>query len=150
MKKFSVFPLLLGVLFFSNTIFAQTQTTGVIGKLFTKTEANTLYGPVLKSVTINTSALSALLSRTPKFVLFNIINGQLYILNSNRSLLSGPSTALSASQQMRVASTSVFNQLIQKGGASTTTVELRGNGVLTVTNGNDTLEETTSCPPYCP
>jgi len=138
-------------LMLSSIIIAQTQTTtGVIGKLYTKDQANQIYGPVLQSISINTTSLSALAAKTPNYIMFNILNGQVVILNSYRSVLYGPMTAVSASQVFRVFSTSIVNQLIQQGGSPTTNIELRANNTLTVSNGEETLEMSYTCPPICP
>lgn len=150
MKKNYLFLIISAVIIFSGIINSQTLSSTVVGKLYTKAEADQIYGPVLQSVTINTSALSAITAKTPNYIMFNIINGQLYILNSARTVLSGPATAVSASQVFRYFSTSIVNQLIQQGQATSTTIELRGNDVLTVTNGDSTLEMSYPCPPYCP
>ncbi len=150
MKK-NLLPIVAALIFLSGLSFAQTQTTtGVIGKLYTKTQADQIYGPVLQSVSISTSTLQSLLAKSPKYIMFNIINGQLVISTPQRSVLSGQMTALSTSQPMRLYSTSIINQLIQQGGASTTTIEIRANNIVTLTNGTDTLESGTPCPPNCP
>ncbi len=141
---------LSGVILLSCLVNAQTLSTSVVGKLYTKADADQIYGPVLQSVTISTSALSALAAKTPNYIMFNVLNGQLYILNSVRAVLSGPTTSVSASQTFRYFSTSIVNQLILQGGSSTTTIELRANNTLTVTNGDSTLEMSQYCPPDCP
>ncbi|MCL5030655.1 MAG: hypothetical protein M1480_16710 [Bacteroidetes bacterium] len=149
MKKNYLFLVISAVIIFSGLINSQTLSSSVVGKLYSKAEADQIYGPVLQSITINTSALSAITAKTPNYIMFNIINGQLYILNSTRTVLSGPATAVSANQVFRYFSTSIVNQLIQQGQASNTTVELRANNTLTVTNGNSTIEDAGSCPPVC-
>ncbi len=149
MKKNYLFLAISGILLLSGLINAQTLSSSVVGKLYTKADADQIYGPVLQSVTISTSDLSSLTAKTPNYIMFNIINGQLYILNSSRVVLSGPVTAVSSSQVFRYFSTSIVNQCLQQGQASTTTVELRTNSVLTVTNGDVTLEMGSPCPPYC-
>ena len=149
MKK-CLLPIVAALIFLSGLSFAQTHTTtGVIGKLYTKTQADQIYGPVLQSVSINTATLQTLLAKSPKYIMFNIINGQLVISTPQRNVLSGQMTALSASQKMGVISTSVVNQLIQQGGSSTTTIELRNN-ILTLSNNNDTGTIGSWCPPFCP
>lgn len=150
MKKLWI-PFTAVLFVFSTVIFAQTSTsTGVIGKLYTKDQANQIYGPVLQSISINTSSLKAMTARTPKYIMFNILNGQLYILNSDRTVMSGAMTNLSASQPMRLFSTSIVNQLVQQGNSSNTTIELRADNIITITNGDVTLEQAVLCPPACP
>ena len=149
MKK-NILTGIAALLLLSSIAIAQTTTsTAVIGKLYTKAQADQIYGPVLQSIPISTSTLSALAAKTPNYIMFNIINGKLAIANSARMVLSGAMVSLSASQQMKVFSTSIVNQLIKQGGASTTTIELRANNTLTVTNGDNTLEMAQACPPWC-
>ena len=149
MKKFSVLYVLLGIIFLSCLVNAQTQSLGVVGKLFTKTEADQLYGPVKQSISINTSTLTNLAAKTPDYILFNIVNNNLYILNSSRAVLDGPTLSVSSSQVFKVASTSMLLNLLKQGQSATTTFEVRAN-VFTVTNGDFTLEEVATCPPVCP
>lgn len=148
MKKSFIFYLLIGIISLSNLILAQTQSLGVVGKLYTKAEADQLYGPVKQSISINTSTLTNLAAKTPDYILFNVINNSLYVLNSSRAVLQGPATAVSSSQVFKLFSVSMVKQLIQQGQSTTTSIELRAN-VLTVTNGDYTLEDALSCPPWC-
>ena len=120
-----------------------------VGKLFTKAEANKLYGPVQKSITISSSELANLASRTTDKLLVNIVNGQLYIMNNRRTALKSGPSMLSANQVFHVYSASLVKELIDKGGQAETTIEQRGT-VISLTNGNVTLEFSTDCPPYCP
>lgn len=151
MKKQFILFAAAALLMLSNLMFAQNlPTRGVIGKLFTKVQADQMYGPVLKSVTINTSTLQALLAKSPKYIMFNIINGQLVIASHQRAVLSGQMATLNTNQPMKVFSTSVVNQLIQQGGYFTTTIELRTNNALTITNGTTTDGGGEICPPFCP
>ena len=82
MKKSFIFYLLIGIISLSNLILAQTQSLGVVGKLYTKAEADQLYGPVKQSISISTSTLTNLAAKTPDYILFNVINNSLYVLNS--------------------------------------------------------------------
>ncbi len=150
MKK-HLLSIVAALIFISGLSFAQIQTTtGVIGKIFTKAQADQLYGPVLQSVSINTSALQALLAKSPKYIMFNIINGQLVISSPQRTVLSGRMTTLNASQPMKVFSTSVVNQLIQQGSSTTTSIEIRTNDTLTISSGGSTDAGSGICPPFCP
>ena len=149
MKKSLLFSVLLTILFLlPSTSFSQTSTQ-VIGKLYTKTEANQLYGAVNKSIEISTSTLDSLLQIAPDNIMFNLINDQLVILDGKRNQIFGPAQSISANQIFYVFSTSQVQALLELGNSSVTTVELR-DSVLTVTNGDETLELGDICPPVCP
>ncbi|MHB8581363.1 MAG: hypothetical protein ACYDA4_16080 [Ignavibacteriaceae bacterium] len=125
-----------------------SQVQGTVGKLYTKDQANQLFGPVLSSQTISASALLALVQKCPQYIMFNIINGQLFVLNANRSVLSGPTAAVSPTQVFHFCSSSMILSLLQTSGATTINVELRQNK-LTITAGSQTLEDLMVCPPTC-
>ena len=162
MKKIYVFTLLFVLSLFvaSGYTYSQTsndvsktsdpaQTSNVIGKIFTKTKADSLYGPVLKAETIKTEALSGLAKKTPESMMFNFIEGKATVLNSSRIVISGPAQTIKPEQEFRVFSTSKVLELIKLGGSDITTIETRANNVITLTNGTTTLEETIPCPPIC-
>ena len=141
------------ILFFSLTIlivvtfnsFGYAQLTGVVGKLYTKVAADQTYGKVNTSVTVNTTTLIQAIEKSPDYLLFNIINGHLIILTGKRAVLYSTDlsiTSVSRSTVFHAFSTSMIKQLISSGGNSPfTTVELRDNDVLTVTNGTETIEQ---------
>jgi 16S rRNA A1518/A1519 N6-dimethyltransferase RsmA/KsgA/DIM1 with predicted DNA glycosylase/AP lyase activity len=123
----------------------------VIGKIYTKSTANNLYGSVLNSVEINSSLLQKLTSQTPNYIMFQIIQGKLVVLDSKRNVIytNGNFNAVSASTVFRIFSTSIVNELLKEGNNSETYIEIRNN-VLTITNGDETLEESELCPPFYP
>ena len=86
--------------------------------------------------------------------MFNIINGHLIILNRKRAVLystDAATTSVAMNVVFHVLSSSILKQLISTGGNNAfTTVELRDNDVLTVTNGNETADNLSLCPPWCP
>lgn len=132
-------------LFFSGLTFAQTQT---IGKIFTKDEANTLYGNVIFSVTINVSELDSLLSQTQNVVMFNIMNKQLVLLGDNRKVLSAGSVKISPTDIFAFCSKSKLLELLNYGDGTQINFEIRLSHP-TITYGLHTLEETNYCPPIC-
>ena len=129
------------------------QATKVIGKLFTKADANQIYGKVNTSVTVNTSTILQAMEKSPDYLMFNIINGKLIILNSKRAVLysSDFSTrSVSSNTVFHKFSVSKIKELISTGGNNAfTTIELRNNDVLTATNGTETIEGGILCPPNC-
>ncbi|MDP4175976.1 MAG: hypothetical protein Q8933_18505 [Bacteroidota bacterium] len=152
MKKWNFSALLLFLFFLaldSNFLSAQT----VIGKVYTKAEADKLYGPVLKSIKLPASQFKNILSRSGKFMKFRFEGSDLYILNTDRKeLFRSGSTAtvrtFSATDPVRVYSSSVVDELLSKGQSSTITIEQRAD-VMSVTDGEYTLENGTGCPPDC-
>lgn len=138
----------------STTISDTTRITGEVGKFFTKAEADSLYGPVLAADTIKTEDITKLAQSTPKFIMFNLIEGKAVILNASREVISTNSSMVSKDQTVdskqvfRLWSTSKVLELIKQGSSEITTVETRAN-TLTLTNGATVLEEPIPCPPFC-
>ena len=171
MRKFYLFTFLFSIALFisSNSTFSQTADgtskaptaisdttviTGEVGKIFTKAEADSLYGPVLIADTIKTEELAKLTTASPKYMLFNLIEGKSFVLNDSRAvllsnaLIVGKALTVSPTQAFRVWSTSKVQELIKQGGSDVTTVETRAKA-LTLTNGATVLEESAICPPLC-
>ncbi len=154
MKKILSTLTLTTLFFISLNSSGYSQAAGVVGKLYTKADANQTYGPVVSSVTINTEIILKAIEQSPDYIMFNIINGQLIILNGKRGVLFSTdklTTAVPARTVFHYFSTSKVKELITLGGNATfTTIELRPNNVLTVTSGTSTLEQSLFCPPFCP
>jgi hypothetical protein len=171
MRKIYLFDLLLvlALCVSSNYSFSQTANdstktsavsdtahiTGEVGKIYTKAEADSLYGPILTIDTIKTEDLSKFAENSPKYMMFNLIEGKAYVLNASREVISGPSLVVGKPQSVeptkafKLFSTGKILELIKQGGSDVTTVEIRSN-VLTLTNGSSVLEKSSTCPPICP
>lgn len=149
----SILSLTILIIISSNS-FGYAQATGVIGKLFTKAQADQNFGKVNSSVTVNTLTITQAIEKSPDYLLFNIVNGNLLILNRKRGVLysANPATMKVASNvPFHIFSVSKVKELISSGGNNPfTIVELRDNGILTITNGTETMEMSLMCPPYCP
>jgi hypothetical protein len=137
--------ILLLVIFFFNLSFSQT----IVGKIYTKDDANKIYGPVLSLTQISTGDLSNLTNQTTNYIMFRINNGNLIILGDQRKPLYPASVIVNPQDAMKLFSVSLVRKICLDGNNSITTIELRNNNVLTVTNGNYTLEYSTECPPNC-
>ena len=139
-------------LFISSSNYAQEQS--VVGKLYTKADANTAYGPVQISVNVDTKVIEKLIKKSPDYIMFNIKSGKLMITSRKKQMLFSNDASLksaAAGEIFQFVSTSKIKELLNLGGnGSITTIELRNDGKLTVTNGNETLEGMMYCPPYCP
>ena len=139
MKKF--LPTLFFVLLVSLQIFAQ-------GQIFDKNEADNLFGSVLVTKEIPTENLRSILSQSENKIMFNVIDNTLYILDNNRNLIIPSGGSVNSSTVFSVFGISVTEELLDKGGSSSTYIEIR-NEVLTITNGNFTMDMSEPCPPVC-
>jgi hypothetical protein len=119
------------------------------GKIIDKTKANELFGPVLYSIQIQTDELKSYTNKTSGVIMFKILNNDLYILDNKRNTLKPAGFIVNSMETFSVYAVSVVQQLINNGNNSVTYIEKR-NDVLTLTNGDFTLEFGVLCPPYCP
>ena len=77
------------------------RITTEVGKIYTKAEADSLYGPVLTADTIKTAVLTQLTVKTPKYMMFNSVEGKATILNSSRMVISGAAQTIKPEQELR-------------------------------------------------
>jgi len=120
----------------------------IIGQIFSKDEADKNFGPVLSSVKISSSQLTSLCSRANKYVMFNTKGGILSILKEGKTVLHPSGFKVDANEKYAVYSRSKIEELLSLGKADTTFVERR-KGVVSITNGQSTLEISDWCPPFC-
>lgn len=144
------------MLLISAQLFAQDAEMKVIGKLYDKEEAEELFGPVLEKAEINSAELKSL-AEPAEYVMFNIMDGNLYILDGKRALLSEvneekgiTAEAYNKETVFSMYSKSMVDALMEKGGEEKTYVQKRKDGLITVGNGAVVLELTKECPPNCP
>lgn len=119
---------------------------GVVGKIIAKDEANRLFGNVSQSVSFSTDQLISLLPEIENYVMFQNINGNIYILGDKRKVLFPANGSVEDHQVFHLLSKSLLLELFALGKSPATFIEKRG-GVLTITNGDSTLEYTYPCPP---
>ena len=124
------------------------QLAQVIGRLYPKSAADSIYGPVINSAAVNTSDLQMMTLKTQTYIMFSLVNGSLIISDNKRNSLFPSSFAIPGNQVFSVFSVSIVQELMTKGGSSATMIEHRQN-VLTLTNGDFTLEMGQLCPPFC-
>jgi hypothetical protein len=127
----------------SSIAFAQT-----IGKIYTKDEADKLYGNVIESVQISVSEVNSLLNQTQDKIMFSILNNQLVLLGDNRKVLSATTQNISPSDVFAVYSKSKLLELLNYGNGINVYFEKRASRP-TITFGLHTLEFATICPPIC-
>ncbi len=118
------------------------------GKILSKENANEMFGAVLISNQISTETLKLLVNNSTKVIMFNFINNDVYILDNKRRVLLPAGFSVNSSEVFHVFATSIVNELLSSGNNSDTYIEKRQE-VLTVTNGNYTLEFAWLCPPFC-
>lgn len=118
------------------------------GKIISKQEADELFGVVLISKEIPTSTLLSITESCVEIIMFKIIENDVYILGDKRKVLLPEGAVINSSEIFSVYSTSKVKDLLTIGSSSMTFVEKRKD-VLTITNGNSTLEYSLLCPPIC-
>ncbi len=145
--KSSLFLIFFLTLLFNGTIFGQ-------GKIIKASEADALFGPVLKSEKINVQHLKMIMKNTPERVMFGFKNGRVNILDKGRKAQFPSAAAIENSDVFHVFSTAIMEELIGLEKGTEVTVEERANNILSITTsstGGDayTLEFAQPCPPLC-
>lgn len=131
-------------------LFGAAAYAQVVGQIFTKEEANKKYGTVVESVSFPVRSLQVVLDKADKYVMFNIIDKQLYILDENRTALYPSGSTVDDKQVFYYFSKSIVEGLINfTEKQNNLDIELRKD-VLSITYGEFTLELQMLCPPYCP
>lgn len=144
--KFKSIILFIVLTFSAFSFNLQAQT---IGKIFSKSEANTLFGPVLDSKTMSVLELNSIISQTNQYVLFIIKNGVVAIKGDGGSVLYNGGITLNATDVFMKYSKSIVNDLFSQSISGLISIEKRSN-VLSLTTGELTLELGVDCPPLCP
>lgn len=137
----------LFLILISNSLFAQAEL-GVVGKIYTKADADKLYGKVLESKIISTKAIVEAIEKVDYYIMFKIIDGKVAIADRFRTSISPELVTISSDEVMHIYSKTKVAEVLNKGGEPTTTIEKRAD-VLTITNGMYTLEMAILCPPVC-
>ncbi|MGE5499221.1 MAG: hypothetical protein ACM3Q2_14155 [Syntrophothermus sp.] len=135
------------VLLSSDFSFAQT----VAGKIYSREDADKLFGPVLEKVSLDSDQFQKLVNNSGAVIMFKFESSGLYIFNDKRNVIysTGQNKTFLASDILKFYSLSVVNDLLNKGQASTVTIEKRQN-VISITDGSYTMEDAIACPPICP
>ena len=126
-----------------STCFSQVH-----GKIFTKSEANQRFGPVLVSVSVPTGDLQGMLNKTGNYIMFKIVNNSVIVLNNNRNVIFPQGKSINAQEVFSLYSVSVLNDLLSRGDDTVIYVEQRSE-VLSITYGGSTMEVGAFCPPFC-
>ena len=146
-SKSSFFILFVFTLLLNNTVFGQ-------GKIIKASEADALFGPVLKSEKINVHQLKAILGKASERVMFGFKNGRVNILDKTRKAVFPSAAAIEHSDVFHVFSTAIVEELLGLEKGTEVTVEQRANNILSITTSSIggesyTLEFSIPCPPIC-
>lgn len=152
------------------SIFAQGRM-GEVGKLFTKDEANKLFGNPKTTLEISPKVLKAALLKANDYILFTVKNGKLILTNEKKLSLTDDNAKVGRYEQSYIFSKSKILEflnaafgnsslqstnnvkekaidLLSTSATSPIYVELR-ESTLTLTAADATLEFSTLCPPVC-
>lgn len=120
-----------------------------VGVIYSRNDAQDIFGKVDYSIGMNTDEIKKILSSTSKVIMFKIYNQKLVILGDERKVLLNQSTYnINNVDEFRLFTKSKLEELLMKGLDKYTFIELR-NGVLTISNNAYTLEDSVPCPPFC-
>jgi len=132
------------ILVFSTVSFSQT-----IGKIFSKEEADKLFGDVIESTSMSLCDFISNINQTQNYVMFKENNGELIILGDGRKVLYPVGKKVEPEEVFALFSKSIVVELLCLSSGDKITVEKRKEH-LTVTYGLNTLEFAEWCPPNCP
>lgn len=133
------------VLFVSITS-AQESKSKTIGKIFTKEEADQLFGKVIGSVQLTKSELKKALTKSKDYVLFSVKNNKALVMDEKKQSLTDARVSLASDDVAHVFSKSVVQEFLSKSKAETFAVEVRAD-VISISDGIFVLEMTIPCPP---
>lgn len=161
-KQFVFVLFIIAALSPVTSVFAQNGNN-LPGQIITAQQADLQFGQVVQSHTFNKKMLMNITKNISDVLLFNLIEGQLVILDGRRKAIHPRNFQASPDQEFHMYDVRKINELMNLTDAKTITIELREQGVLTLTtrdgnfNGNQTLKESggwtlefaTMCPPWC-
>ncbi len=129
-------------------VFSINLQAQIVGKIFSKSEANTLFGPVLQSKTMNVSELNSIISQTNNYVMFLIKNGDVAIKGDGGNIIYNSGLSILPDDVFMKYSKIIVNKLFNLSTDGQVSIERRAN-VISITTNEWTLEEGLPCPPEC-
>lgn len=130
-------------------LFISCTPSKQIGQLYSREEANKIYGNVILSLDVDRALIPELIKKTENTIMFGIINQQVLILDNKRNLIYPEKADFKDSDVFTVYSVSMLKELISKPNPDNINVEQRRE-VLSVSYNQQTLETGIKCPPNCP
>ena len=160
-KSFAAFIFLLSILFITN-MQAQDGKLGVVGKLFSKGEADKLFGKVIGSITISVADLEDALAKGKDYILITVKDNQVVIRDEERKFLSKERVIMDKKEPLYIYSKHMIKNILRTPKKQTNlnqmsamsaaedvvTVEVRQE-VISLTYNETTLELSMVCPPMC-
>lgn len=135
--------IIIAAVFFAADLNAQTY-----GRIYNKPDAEKIYGPVRKAHKIKTEDLLSLISKTNSILMFKITEDGFIVLGNKRKHLFPAGITVDDTVEFKAFSVSVIKELIEKGKEPYTSIEKRDE-VISLTNGEYTMEFAVGCPPNC-
>jgi len=117
------------------------------GEIYSKEEAEQKYGKVTEFIDLQTKDIKQLAQTNPDGLMFKLVDSNVIALNKQRDIALG-SYEVSSDEVFNHLSTSVLNELLEKGGKETTSFQMRGE-TFTIQNGDFVLQGSYPCPPFC-
>lgn len=171
MKRLFTFLMMISIIVVISSSISSAQTDiGIIGKKFTRNDANVLFGKVTNSVQVAKAEIAYAVLKARKYVYFTIKNNQVYVLSDRRLPLNATNFTWERGTVAYVLSKSVVEDFInntksriltfelrssrptslfsKNGQVSTTTDDLNST-VFTISSDSETLEMALPCPPMC-
>lgn len=119
-----------------------------VGTIYSKPEADQKFGKVIKSIEMPSAQLEDLLKKSGNYVMFKIVEKNLYIIDENRKPLYPGNISVKPDEVFKLLSVSKVFELLKQGQNQQTFFEERENA-FSITNGSYTLEQSSLCPPFC-
>jgi len=119
------------------------------GRLFTNKEADELFGMPSVSLQMSNDKIKECLGKCDGFIMFNIFNDKVYVLDNNRNALIPAVERINKLTVFKTFDIEKVEALMKLGKEPVTYIEKRNDGIISLTNGLVTLEVGIPCPPYC-
>jgi hypothetical protein len=126
-----------------------SESGEVVGIIYAAGDANNMFGSVTQSLGIRSSELISIAEESGTYIMFLIRDDKILIIDEHRNLLYPEGEEFSSDTVFNYFSTAKLLELLNIGDSAETFVENRQD-VLSITNGNFTLENSRACPPFCP
>ncbi|MCF8261541.1 MAG: hypothetical protein K9J12_12260 [Melioribacteraceae bacterium] len=120
-----------------------------LGEVMEKKVADEKFGEVLESGLLDSTEIESAIEQTESILMFSIFEKKAIILGNKRKVIYPKSEIIPKEFRFMVYSTDKVQELLNLGGEKFTLVEIRKK-VITLSNGNFTLEFGLGCPPFCP
>ena len=144
--------LFLLVIMLGNMVFAtgpQDLIPKQIGEVFSKAKADSLFGLVTNSKSINKKSLQLMAAGCDNYILVNLVDSIVVVLNERKELLYETPFNYQESDTMHVFSIEKLFKLLSKENDGIVTFQQR-DIVFTISKGAFVLEWSNPCPPHCP